>query len=140
MKTLIISTHKYKHVLDSFATNKGINIIARHTYRRENGIYTVKCTFVHNEASISNLMSLLTDIAQLENPIYKHSPKLRDMAKDLHKTPMYAATCKALSRFLRHSRTLHLEGYVTFRMADYRDKLDIMSYSLIKKMKLIHKD
>jgi len=85
-------------------------------------------------------MTLITEIALLENPVYKYSAKLRDMAKDLRGTPIYNEGLIALSHFLKHSRLLHLEGYVAFRMSEYREKLDFMSYSLIKKMKLIQQD
>ena len=131
MKTLTISTHKYKHLLEGFANSK-VNY--------KSGIYLIKYSYIHNDTNIKRLMSLLVDIAVHENPVYKNSKKLQDMAASLYDTPIYTAVCKALARYLWRNNSLHLEGYVSFRMSEYREKLDIMSYSLIKKMKLIHKD
>ena len=85
-------------------------------------------------------MALLANIAQQENPLYQQSQKLREMAGDLQGTALYSSLQKSLEHFVKHNQVLHLEGYVTFRMTEYREKLDMMSYSLIKKMKLCHKD
>ena len=85
-------------------------------------------------------MDLLTDIIVQENPIFQYSPKLQDMAHDLRKTPLYDTGLKGLKRFIKHNRALHLEGYMNFRMSDYREKLDLMSYTLIKKLRLNQKD
>jgi len=88
----------------------------------------------------NGLIALLIDIALEENPVYRHSQKLRDMAYDLRDTALHRKLAGDLTRFLTRARDLHLEGYLNFRMAEYREKLDMMSYSLIKKMKLTQQD
>ena len=142
MKQLTVYTRKYRQPLEDFAAyavSKGVNL--RRAGELSCGLFSINCLYSHAEtAFVGGLMTLLTDIAMQENPVYLHSPKLRDMAADLHSTPLYAAVFKEFKQFLRHSRMLHLEGYVVFRMAEYREKLDMMSYSLIKKMKLIQQD
>ena len=142
MKQLTIYTKRYGQLLKDFAadaTNNGL--IIRRTDRISGGLFSINCLCNRTGPAFARaLMMLLTDIALLENPIYQHSPKLREMAGDLCDTPLYAAAQRDFSHFLRYNRTLHLEGYVTFRMAEYREKLDILSYSLIKKMKLIQQD
>jgi len=138
MAKLTISTHRYRHILESFASRPDIG---GQITRRKGLLFSVNCLYLHNDINFTErLMALITEIALLENPVYKYSAKLRDMAKDLQGTPLYTQGLSELSYFLKHSRLLHLEGYAAFRMSKYREKLDIMSYSLIKKMKLIQQD
>ncbi|MCL2528032.1 MAG: hypothetical protein FWE42_06370 [Defluviitaleaceae bacterium] len=138
MKQVKIYTHRYKSLLEEF-----VNSICLPdetvTIHKKSGLFFVYQDF-YQPIVMEKLMSLLIEIALQENPLYQQSPKLREMAGELHGMPLYMSMQKSLNRFIKASRTLHLEGYVTFRMAEYREKLDIMSYSLIKKMKLSIKD
>lgn len=136
MKQLTIFTRNYCHLLEKFAHEKC-------TYKTclRGGMFSVSIRFIITDSPvIEALLTLLTDIALQENPIFKHSPKLQDMAGDLRNTQVFSNLKRSLLRFIKHNNSLHLEGYVAFRMAEYREKLDIMSYSLIKKMKLIRQD
>ncbi|MCL2378934.1 MAG: hypothetical protein FWC77_07395 [Defluviitaleaceae bacterium] len=142
MKQLTIHTRRYSQLLKDFAAKAQDNgwITAPKTAWK-GGEFLVYCRYDHSRtAFVKGLMALLADITVQENPIYQHSPKLQCMAHDLHKTPIYDTEFMGLIRFLKHSRALHLEGYATFRMADYREKLDMMSYTLIKKLKLNRQD
>ena len=141
MKQLTICTHRYSQPLETYAikaVKSGVLTVKRAGWQSRQ--FSINCQYVCSALLAEGLMALITDIAQRENPIYQHSPKLRDMADDLHQTPFYTAILHDLVCFLKHSRILHLEGYVVFRMAKYREKLDMISYSLIKKMKLIQQD
>jgi len=143
MKQLTIYTHRYTQLLENYTAEAekagGLKIFK--TRGRKGNLYLLNCLANHTEpVFIEGLIALLIDIALQENPVYQHSPKLRDMAGDLRGTLLYANLKRGLIRFLKHSRNLHLEGYVAFRMKEYREKLDMMSYSLIKKMKLIQGD
>ena len=141
MKQLTISTHQYSHQLEDFAAlAKDAGWLTTYAAGWNRGQFSINCRYKHAPAFAEGLMIFLTDITLQENPIYQHSPKLQDMAHDLRKTPLYTAGLLDLSNFLKHSRILHLEGYVTFRMSEYREKLDLMSYSLIKKMNLMPQD
>jgi len=134
MKYLTLLTRKYSYLLEDFCDG---NLKAGN----HNGLFSVSGRVNFYEVSfLDNVLAMLTDIALCENPIYQHSPKLRDMASDLYHTQIYLDLKKNLLRFFRHNQSLYLEGYVAFRMTEYREKLDMMSYSLIKKMKLIHQD
>ena len=142
MKQLTIYTRRYRQQLEDFAefaVNSGVNL--RRAGKLDCGMFSINCLYNHTDTVfIGGLMTLLTDIALQENPIYLHSPKLREMAGELRDTSLYTAAYKDFICFLKHNRELYLEGYVAFRMAEYREKLDMMSYSLIKKMKLIQQD
>ena len=142
MKQLTIYTRMYNQMLEDFAaraTAEGWITASR--VALAGGQLTVCCQYENaRPALVKGLMNLLTDIIVRENPIFQYSPKLQDMAHDLRKTPLYETGLRGLRKFLRHNRALHLEGYVTFRMTDYREKLDMMSYTLIKKLKLNQKD
>ena len=82
------------------------------------------------------LTCLLERIIILKHPVYGHSSKLTDMAFELRQTEIHQANVLELTRYLMENDLLHLEGYTTFRMTDYRNKLDMMMYYLIKKLKL----
>jgi len=143
MKQLTLLTSRYKQLLDSFtshaSTDGGLTI--RKTGNLSNAIFFTNCFISPSEpVFIEGLINLLVNIALQENPVYQHSSKLRDMAGDLQGTQLYANLRRGLIRFMKHSPSIHLEGYVAFRMKEYREKLDMMSYSLIKKMKLIRQD
>ena len=142
MKQLTIYTRRYSQMLEDFAARaKDDGLLEASRNRCDGGMLTVCCQYNHVKPFfVKELMNLLTDIIVQENPIFQYSPKLQDMAHDLRKTPLYDTALKSLMRFLKHNRALHLEGYVTFRMTAYREKLDIMSYTLIKKLKFNQKD
>jgi len=138
MKQLTILTHRYSKLLEDFASQipecGGITV-------RRGGLFIVKCQVPsHSVALAERIITLLSDIAIQENPVYQHSRKLQSMAGELRGTEIFTSMKKELLHFIKHNNVLHLEGYMTFRMAVYREKLDYMSYSLIKKMKLTQWD
>ena len=143
MKQLTICTHKYSRQLENFVARPGEAawLVTQPAAWRD-GVFSATCQYYHGKPPdfAKGLMGLLTDIAMQENPIYQHSPKLRAMASDLCNTPLYAMGLNSLARFIKRSNLLHLEGYVTFRMTDYCEKLDLLSYSLIKKIKFAKQD
>jgi len=129
-------------MLEEFtARSKDCGWFAVHRSGWESGLFTVCCQYDNSKQALAKgLMTLIADIVVQENPIYQHSSKLQDMAHDLRKTPLFATGLKGLARFLKHNNALHIDGYVAFRMTDYREKLDIMSYTLIKKLKFNQQD
>jgi len=142
MKLLTIYTHRYHKLLENFAASwaTGVKPSICKVRGQKSGPFSVCIHSTTEPSFVEELMALLIDIALQENPIYRYAPKLRDMAADLERTQLYKNLQRDLNRFLKHSRTLHLEGYIAFRMTEYREKLDMMSYSLIKKMKLTQQD
>jgi len=134
MKQLNICTRNHSNLLKEFARDT-------HKLHNRNGLTSINYRInIADDFIVDGLLALLINTALQENPIFKHSPKLRDMAGDLRDTQVYVNLKRGLIRFLRANNSLHLDGYVAFRMTEYREKLDMMSYSLIKKMKLIHQD
>ena len=94
------------------------------------GLHIARCRL--SNLNIDALAALLERIVILQHPVYGHSPKLADMALELRELQ----NIKNLENFLQENNSLHLEGYATFRMHEYRSKLDITMYCLIKKLKL----
>jgi len=85
---------------------------------------------------IEAFVTLLERIVISDHPVYGNSPKLADMALELKATEIHQLNMAELAAYLVTNNILHLEGYATFRMADYRHRLDVMMYCVIKKMKL----
>ncbi|MCL2572012.1 MAG: hypothetical protein FWE11_06375 [Defluviitaleaceae bacterium] len=138
MKPLTIHTYKYKDLIINFADDNDIAV--RSTSSSKCGLFSIHCLIKPNDSFIEGFMELLITIALEENPIFNQSPKLRSMADDLRSTPLYVALSKDIKTFIKKNNNLHLEGYVTFRMTEYGETLDLMSYTLIKKMNLIQQD
>ena len=142
MNQLTISTYRYVTLLEDFTArvfNSGR--LTMHNAGWHGELFSITYRYKSTQPDfMESLITMLTDIAMQENPIYQHSPKLQDMARDLRNTSLFTSSLNSLVHFVKYSRILHLEGYVTFRMTEYREKLDMMSYSLIKKMKLTLQD
>jgi hypothetical protein len=80
-------------------------------------------------------MSLLAEITMQENPVYRHAPKMRELARRLRETPRYKQEIHMLRKYFKSNTGLHIEGYVRFRMGWYAEMLDLLSYRLIKKLR-----
>jgi len=139
MKRLTVHTYCYEKNLREFAKRMDIATVK---WKRKKNMFSMCFTWenIDNGQMIEQLAVFLQEIAILENPIYKHSPKLREMAQDLRDTPIYKNEVKRLKLFLKSSQTLNLEGYITFRMGEYRHKLDMISYQAIKKLELMRNE
>jgi hypothetical protein len=133
MKRFTIYTVKYANELDEFAA-KAAASEAIYIKRKPNN-FILSFTVSQREAFFEMLLAVLTDIAVRENSVYRYSAKLREMAQDLRNTPLYGRELRQLREFVSESNELHIEGYVTFRMCEFREKLDTMIYSLVKKIK-----
>jgi len=133
MKRLTIHTGKYERELAQFAAN-----------------ITEQCTVAQISQStivlswnkslsiviVQTLMLLLHCIALQENPVYRYSLRLRSLADELLHTEIYDSEAHFLLKFLRTNKTIHLEGYINFRMENYIAQLDLMLYSVAKKLNL----
>jgi hypothetical protein len=84
---------------------------------------------------ISALTSFLERVAVYRHPVYSRSPRLAELA--LNRAEVHEANVRKLSEYLDTHTSLNIEGYITFRMAEYHYKLDIIMYGIIKKLKLI---
>ena len=124
MKSMTILTQDYRQDLEN------LNLPCRAI----GSLYGAKCSRDHLDTD--GLMCLLERIIILGHPVYGHSPKLADMAIELRHTEIHQANVAELTRYFKEQDTLHLEGYAAFRMANYRHKLDMIVYCLIKKLKL----
>ena len=139
MKRLVLYTGIHNQELISFA-QKANGIIkdsnVKPAYKKN--FSRLICTWENDATTdfISLVMSMLEEIAIKNNPVYRHSPKLHEMALNLRSTAVYENEVRRLKSYIRTSRTLNIEGYITFRMGEYINKLDIMAYTMIKKLKL----
>jgi hypothetical protein len=133
MKTLTLYTYSYETALQAFAAEAAGagRLLVKNEGRRE-GLFYLCCAYAPE--ALENIIFLLEHITVQENPIYRYSVKLQNLAQDLRGTSVHDENKRRLFQYLKHNREINLEGYAAFRMADYRDKLDMMTYSLVKKM------
>lgn len=135
MKRLKLFTEKYEDEMWNFSTNAAMQgIVLIKSKKKSQRGFSVTLMVAKIENFYELLTSQLMDIAENENPVYRHSPKLRGMAKNLRNV-LYEQEIQKLSEFLLHSKEINLEGYVMFRMTEFKEKLDMMIYSLVKKLK-----
>ncbi|MCL1787346.1 MAG: hypothetical protein FWG38_05110 [Defluviitaleaceae bacterium] len=133
MKRLTLYTTGHRAQLATFAKH-----VTQHSIARTEFITRCRVGLVW-EPAIANhltkaLLNLLHDAAINENPIYKHSQKLKIIAQSLKNTPLYINEAARLKAYLHTNQVLHIDGYVTFRMAAYHEKLDMMLYHIMKKI------
>jgi len=134
MKRITLHTLHYKHELAEFAediTKKEICTVQS----TKNG--TLFIWEISKAAAFVNmLLFLLQNIALQENPIFKHSKKLKNLTEGLQNTDIHNIETEKLTEYIKSNKELNLEGYATFRMAEYKGKLDSMLYGIIKKINL----
>jgi hypothetical protein len=138
MRLLAIYTQQYEQALKAFVQEE--NTAARLSVRREGrrgGLFYLNTAYdAGNRGFVGPLTCLLAYIAAMENPVYRGSPKMMGLARELRRTPIHAECAAMLDEYLHCHRQMHLEGYVTFRMAAFREKLDMLSYTVIKRMEI----
>jgi len=146
MKQLTLYTYNHEKELRNFAKQAApyinVNWAKWQEKKRLFGINVSWVTYksAEYENFTNRLMIFLEEIAINNNPIYKHSQKLITLAQDLMHTKLHNHELVQLKMYLKNNKILHLEGYTTFRMEEYRNKLDILAYSLIKKLNLMQID
>lgn len=136
MKRLTIYTARYETQLKNFAgSTKNVNTLWS-KWRDKNRLFGLCLTWGKdsNAYVTEQLVLLLQELAATENPVFKNSPKLLQMAKDLQSTESHGREVGRLKSFLRSNRSLNIEGYINFRMNEYRNSLDILSYKAMKKI------
>ena len=136
MKRITIHTTNHKSKLLRFAETAAEHNLCITEKNHQTGDYSIIFAW---EASVTSafiqaLIILLYDIVTYENPIYRHSPKLRNLAEGLQDTQLYQCDIERLKAFLRANKDLNIDGYLAFRMEAYRAKLDMMLYRIIKKI------
>ena len=139
MKHFTLYTVQYKQLLENttatWAADNKI-VIKNMRWLQNNPAFGVYIQRVCPLAEMTQgVMALLTAAAMQENPVYRHAPKLQEMAQTLQSAPLYAESVNKLKAYLRANNSLHVEGYVMFCMEEYRSKLDMVSYCAIKKMR-----
>jgi len=133
MKQITICTNRYYNELENFIKNAQENNLFAIAKKQHANIKLVwdKCA---TEEIVCVLIHLLYSIATNENPVYRHSPKLKDLSASLQNTSQYKNDVKQLKTFLQNSKELHIDGYVAFRMEEYKQQLDMMLYKIVKKI------
>ena len=111
MKRIVLRTQRHKALLKEWAKTKGRRVWVR------------------------DVMALLAEAAMNDNAIYRHAPKMRELARRMCDAPLYKEEIIRLRRFLRDAQCLHIDGYIRFCMGWYAQTLDFLSYRLIKKLR-----
>lgn len=135
MKRFTLYTIKHESELRDFAEKAAAAEMIYIQGVTERDGYAIELTVARRDVFCEALLGLLMDLAENDNAVYRYSAKLRVMAGALRAGPVFARELRRLREFVRDSKLLFMEGYVTFRMAEFREKLDMMIYSLVKKIK-----
>lgn len=130
MDILTIVTSKHRTALEDSATS----FFPLSCTPVESNLYGVEIP--KSKVNTEALIYLLERIIIEGHPVYGNSPKLADMAQELQQTEIHKCNINDLTLYIKENDLLHLEGYASFRMTDYRNRLDILMYCLIKKLRL----
>jgi len=57
-----------------------------------------------------------------------------EIARGLEGSPVYNCDRARLEEFFQRCDTLYIDGYITFCMDEYREKLDLVLYTIIKRI------
>ncbi|MCL2386123.1 MAG: putative sporulation protein YtxC [Defluviitaleaceae bacterium] len=141
MKKIVIFTTKYENELRDFAAKAAASeIIYINDSSKKCERYALRISIADKDAFSEEFLLALMNIAEKENPVYRYSAKLRKMARELRESPLQGRELHRLKSFFAASKEINIEGYVTFRMGEFREKLDTMIYSLVKKIKFSNGD
>jgi hypothetical protein len=129
MKLLTIYTELYENKLRSFLDGASVTI-------RSQGyagpLYYARCAYESKDMRFFDaFIYFLEEVILDENPIYRSSIKLREAAEG-----MRGMSAQDFYTYIKQNKTVHIEGYTVFRMADYKYKLDMMMIGMIKKLKI----
>jgi len=92
-------------------------------------------TWEHSPCEVAGaLLHVIYSIVIRQNPVYKNSPKLQELATGLNDTPQYTYDQARLVAFIKTHTELYFDGYITFCMDDYRAQLDMILYKIVKKI------
>ena len=145
MKPLTLYTQHYAQALQEFAAKaqeEDLIIIRQAKWRNNGRLFGLNLAWKAPKSMClaNNIALLLEYVAMQENPIYRESLKLRELAQSSFAGDVRKTCALRIRKFLHTSSIMHIEGYVTFRMPEYCEKLDLMSYALIKKLEMAKKD
>jgi hypothetical protein len=130
LKTVIIYTEQYIDKLTIFLDNNPIPVRGK---GNKGALFYARCAYDADGTDFFKSFALfLEGIVLDENPVYGHSPKLKEMTGRLN-----GMTALSLREYLTENKTLHIEGFITFRMEEYKYQLDRAMMGMIKKLRLL---
>ena len=127
MRTLTIHTDAYLKELDEATCG-----FIRRVKRPESGYIKLYYEVFDTEG----FYSFLNWVAFQKNAALKGMPKLAKLTRKLISSDIQRCNIERLDEYIKKNRTLHVEGYVHFRMAEYNDYLNRLLYSIIKQTKV----
>ncbi|MDR2650178.1 MAG: hypothetical protein LBB94_10745 [Clostridiales bacterium] len=80
--------------------------------------------------------SFLEWAAFQENAALKGIPKLAELTRGFISPDIGLRNIRILDEYIKKNRTLHVEGYVHFRMAEYNDYLNRLLYGILRRAKV----
>jgi hypothetical protein len=127
MRTLTVYTDAYFEKLDELTAG-----FPRRVKRPE--LHYIKLYYETFDADV--FYRLLDWVAFQENPALRGIPKLAELARAAIPASASAQNIVRLQKYIEKNHTLHLEGYVRFRMADYNNYLNRVLYAIVKRINL----
>ncbi|MDR1540119.1 MAG: putative sporulation protein YtxC [Clostridiales bacterium] len=127
MKTLSISTDEYYKELDDYTQS-----FARRIKKRDQNSIKV----YYEEFDAADFYQFLDWVVFQENPALKCVAKLAEITKKNIPKAIEQKNIKELAEYISSNRTIHLEGYIKFRMDEYNDYLNRVLYAIIKKLNM----
>ena len=122
---ITICTNKYIKTLRKFLSAAACPFV------ESGGGFAVNVRATDRAAFVYAFAKFLQSLTLYENPIVRNSARLR-MSVARAVFPKNAVR-KELRRFLSENAYLNLDGYMTFAMRDYAEKINLVLYSAVRK-------
>jgi len=100
---------------------------------RAGPLYSVRVFFEWSAAG--QLVDFFYRLLLQRNPLYGQSEKLRTLAAETLRRQDQEQSIRALGEFLNETDSLNVEGYLQFRMFDQDCALNLLLYSLVRRLR-----
>jgi len=128
MKTLNILTRKYRDVLSRFFPVDGVRVLE---HGNKNDMVYVH---VNNLRSVrAKLRDLLEYIVLSDNPALLEGEKAFGNVSELVFSPTRELMQIKLDEFLKETGTINIDGYISFRLGEYAERINAILYSIVKR-------
>jgi hypothetical protein len=134
LKRLTVLTERYEKIMRAYLRSPDTQQWTVTGEGKDGRTCFMRLTYTPEGRFADTLAALLEEAAAMENPVYRCSPQMLNIARDLRSAPIHMEDVQQLTEFLKFNATLNIEGYVAFRMAEYSYRLDLTAYGLIKRL------
>lgn len=128
MRILSIYTERYRGALSRFFPVDGVQVLE---YGSENGIEYIHA--YNRRSTRVRLQNLLEYIILCNNPVTADGEKAYRSMSELAFSSTRGLMQTRLDEFLKETGKINIDGYISFRLGEYSERINAILYSIVKK-------